>query len=401
MRIPWRTCFKVGITAFLLYLCFRYWPDITVLAKSFLDAATPLIIGCAIAYVINILMSSYEKRMFRRTKNTILIRIRRPLCIILSLLTLAAVVALVFFLIIPQLFDCIVLIFEAVPPMIEKLLIQLNEMHLLSEETIKPLLNIDWASKLEPLINMVTSSLENVINVVVTTLTSVFTVIVNALISVIFAIYLLMGKDSLKRQIKKVMRRYMPVRWHKSIRYFFSTLNDCFRRYVIGQCTEAIILGLLCMVGMWIFRFPYASMIGALVAFTALIPIAGAYIGAIVGAFMILTVSPTQALLFLVYILVLQQLEGNLIYPRVVGMSLGLPGIWVLAAATIGGGMMGVMGMLLGVPLAATAYRLLKESVNRPLPLHTTSKRALVKHHEPESKPAAAPENKPEPTAGA
>jgi predicted PurR-regulated permease PerM len=399
VRIPWRTCIKVGITAFSLYLCFRYWPDITMLVKAFLGAAKPLIIGCAIAYVINILMSSYEKRLFRRTKNRILLRIRRPLCIVLSLLTLAAVVALVFFLIIPQLFDCIVLIFEAVPPMLEKLLIQLNEMNLLSEETIKPLLNIDWASKLEPLINMVTSSLENVINVVVTTLTSVFTLIVNALISVIFALYLLMGKDTIRRQVRKVMRRYMPVRWHKSIRYFFSTLNDCFRRYVIGQCTEAIILGLLCMVGMWIFRFPYASMVGALVAFTALIPIAGAYIGAIVGAFMILTVSPMQALLFLVYIVVLQQLEGNLIYPRVVGMSLGLPGIWVLAAVTIGGGMMGVLGMLLGVPLAATAYRLLKESVNRPLPLHASSKRTLVKHHEPEDKPAT--ENHPEPTAEA
>ena len=142
-------------------------------------------------------------------------------------------------------------------------------------------------------------------------------------------------------------------------------LNDCFHRYVVGQCVEAVIIGVLCMIGMFIFRFPYATMIGTLVGFTALVPIAGAYIGAVVGAFMILTVSPLQAVLFVVYLTVLQQLEGNLIYPRVVGTSLGLPGMWVLAAVTVGGGLYGILGMLIGVPLAAAAYRLLKEDVSR------------------------------------
>ena len=131
----------------------------------------------------------------------------------------------------------------------------------------------------------------------------------------------------------------------------------------MGQCTEALILGGLCTVGMWILKFPYATMTGAVVAFTALIPVAGGYIGAAVGALMILTVSPVKALLFLVYIVVLQQLEGNLIYPRVVGSSMGLPGIWVLAAVTVGGGVMGIVGMLLGVPLAATEYRIVRQDV--------------------------------------
>lgn len=375
MRIDWKSCKKAGVTVFLLYLCFRYWPDITSLTKGFLSAATPLIIGCAIAYVINVLMSSYEKRMFPKTKKKALIALRRPLCIILSLLTLVAVVALICVLIIPQLVDCFMLIFNEAPGIIEDMLLKLEDMNLLSEETVAPLLAIDWESKIEPLISIVTSGLGDVVTVVITTISSVFSGIVTALISVIFAIYLLMGKDRIARQIKKVMRRYMPTRWHKSIRYVLSTLNDCFRRYIIGQCTEAVILGFLCTVGMLIFRFPYATMIGALMAFTALIPIAGAYIGAIVGAFMILTISPIKALLFVVYIIVLQQLEGNLIYPRVVGLSIGLPGIWVLAAVTIGGGMMGVPGMLLGVPLAATLYRLLREQVNRPLPLHPAAKK--------------------------
>ena len=140
-------------------------------------------------------------------------------------------------------------------------------------------------------------------------------------------------------------------------------INDCFHRYIVGQCTEAVILGVLCMLGMMIIRLPYATMIGALIGFTALIPVAGAYIGAFVGAFMILTLAPVKALIFLVFIVVLQQLEGNLIYPRVVGSSLGLPAIWVLAAVTVGGGVLGVPGMLLGVPLTAAVYRLVRNDV--------------------------------------
>lgn len=139
--------------------------------------------------------------------------------------------------------------------------------------------------------------------------------------------------------------------------------NDAFHSFIVGQCMEAVILGCLCVVGMWILRFPYATMIGCLVGFTALIPVAGAYIGAIVGGFMIFTVSPFKALLFLVFIVVLQQLEGNLIYPKVVGASIGLPGIWVLAAVTVGGGVLGIGGMLLGVPLAAGLYQLIRSDV--------------------------------------
>ena len=148
-------------------------------------------------------------------------------------------------------------------------------------------------------------------------------------------------------------------------KYILTVLNDCFHKYIVGQCTEAVILGVLCTLGMLLLRLPYATMTGTVVAFTALIPVAGAYIGAAVGAFMILTVSPMKAVIFLIFLVVLQQLEENLIYPRVVGSSMGLPAIWVLAAVTIGGGVMGIAGMLLGVPLAAAIYRLLREYVNK------------------------------------
>ena len=145
--------------------------------------------------------------------------------------------------------------------------------------------------------------------------------------------------------------------------YVLEVVNDCFHRYIVGQCIEAVIIGSLCALGMAILRLPYATMVGALVAFTALIPVAGAYIGAAVGAFMILTVDPVKAVVFLIFLVILQQFEGNVIYPKVVGSSMGLPGIWVLAAVTVGGGMMGIAGMLLGVPLAAAAYRILRDDV--------------------------------------
>lgn len=152
---------------------------------------------------------------------------------------------------------------------------------------------------------------------------------------------------------------------YNKITYVLSIMNDCFRKYIVGQCTEAVILGLLCIIGMLILQLPYATMIGALIALTALIPVAGAYIGAVVGAFMILTVSPIKALFFLIFLVVLQQLEGNIIYPKVVGSSLGLPGIWVLAAITVGGGIMGIFGMLIGVPIVAAIYRIVKNDVNK------------------------------------
>ena len=203
----------------------------------------------------------------------------------------------------------------------------------------------------------------SVLSLVSATVSTAFT----AVVSIIFSIYLLLGKEKLGRQISLVMKTYLKPAWYSHLVYFLETLHSCFRRFVVGQCTEAVILGLLCMGGMMLLRFPYASMVGALIGFTALIPVAGAYIGAGVGAFMIFTVSPFQSLFFLIFIAILQQLEGNLIYPKVVGSSIGLPGIWVLAAVTVGGGLFGLLGVLLSVPAASVLYTLLKRDVHRRL----------------------------------
>jgi predicted PurR-regulated permease PerM len=200
-------------------------------------------------------------------------------------------------------------------------------------------------------------------DVVIGAVTSVVSGVVTAIIVIIFGIYLLISKDKLSNQFSRISSRYLKKDWNEKIRYMISIIDDSFHRYIVGQCTEAVILGSLCAIGMLILKLPYAAMIGALVAFTALIPIVGAFIGAGVGAFLILMQSPVKALVFLVFIVILQQVEGNLIYPRVVGSSMGLPGIWVLAAITVGGGVMGITGILISVPIAATIYKLIRNSL--------------------------------------
>jgi len=205
----------------------------------------------------------------------------------------------------------------------------------------------------------------DVIGTVATAVTSVVSIVFTTLISVLFSIHFLSRKEKLGRQCGRVMKTYIRPKWTEKIRYVLSVLDECFHRYIVGQCTEAAILGSLCTIGMFIFGFPYAGMIGALMAFNALIPIVGAYIGAAVGAIMILTQSPIQALLFLVFIIVLQQIEGSLIYPKVVGKSLGLPAVWVLAAVTVGGGLMGIVGIMFGVPVTAALYKLLRRDVKK------------------------------------
>lgn len=177
-----------------------------------------------------------------------------------------------------------------------------------------------------------------------------------------FAIYILFSKEKLKSQSKRLIRAWLPESFGKWLIHASSVASVNFRNFISGQTLEAIILGVLCMVGMMILRIPYAPMVGALVGVTALIPVVGGFIGAIVGAFMIVTVSPIKALIFIVFLLILQQLEGDLFYPKVMGSRVNLPAIWIMAAVTIGGELAGPVGMLLSVPMASTAYVLIKEA---------------------------------------
>ena len=365
MKLRWRDCLKVGVSIFLLYLAVYYWQTAANLVSALVGASLPLIIGGVVAYLVNILMANYEGRWKDNPKKPGLAKLRRPVCMLLAFLTLIAIVALVFGLIIPQLVDCVGLIIAELPGVMADAIDLAEQWKLFSPEVLASLESIDWNAQIGKLVGVVTSGIGEVVSLVVSAVSSVFSFLVTALLSLIFSIYLLSGKEELASQVDRLAKRYVGNRLYGKLVYFLHTLDDCFHRYIVGQCTEAVILGALCAVGMGILRLPYALMVGALVAFTALIPVAGAYIGAGVGAFMILTVDPFKALVFLIFIVVLQQLEGNLIYPKVVGSSMGLPGIWVLAAVTVGGGLAGIAGMLLGVPLAAVLYRIIRDDVRK------------------------------------
>ena len=191
--------------------------------------------------------------------------------------------------------------------------------------------------------------------------------IATLVIAVIFSIYLLFQKEKLQGQIMKTAAAYLPERPRKRAGEFLCLANETFTSFITGQLTEACIIGVLCTVGMLVLRLPYAQITGMTVGVTALIPVMGAYMGAALGAFMIMTQSPVQALIFLIFLVILQQVEGNLIYPRVVGGSIGLPALWVLASVTLGGGLFGIPGMLLGVPLLATLYKWFRREVNERL----------------------------------
>jgi len=364
MKLSWKDCLKIGVSAFILYLCVHAWPKAVSLAGTVIGASMPLILGAMIAYVVNILMSLYERIWFPGSKNAALVSSRRVVCMVLAYLSVVALVVLIVALIVPQLVSCVQILLSEIPGVMTRIVAFLEGLDFVPEDLIAPLLKVDWQSKLLDIVTTLTSGVTNVMGAVISTVSSVFSALVTGLLAVIFSIYVLLEQEDLRRQFGKLMGRYLSPRWQGRFSYVLHTVDDCFHRYIVGQCLEAVIIGVLCALGMGLLRLPYATMVGALVGFTALIPVAGAYIGAGVGAFMILTVDPFQALIFLVFLVILQQLEGNLIYPKVVGSSLGLPGIWVLAAVTVGGGILGIGGMLLGVPLAAAAYRILREEVS-------------------------------------
>ncbi len=369
MKSSIRRYFNIGLGIFILYLCIHYWDAAVGLVLTVLGAAVPLLVGSMFAYFVNILMSFYERKYFAKSKKVLAEKTRRPACMLLAFLTITAIIALIVILVVPQLVSGIQLILAELPGALEYVVKKALEWNIISDNVAGILSSIDWQSRIGKLIELFTSGVGNIMNVALKAVSSVFSWIVSGILAIIFAVYLLASKDKLKSQCKRIMTHYLDSKLYNKIIYVFSVLDNCFHRYIVGQCTEAGVLGILCTFGMMLLDLPYPTMIGALVAFTALIPVAGSYIGAAVGAFMILTVSPIEALFFLIFIVILQQLEGNLIYPKVVGSSIGLPGIWVLAAVTIGGGILGVLGMLLGVPVAAAIYKLIRDDVNGVSPL--------------------------------
>jgi predicted PurR-regulated permease PerM len=369
MKIEWKTCFKIGVSIFLLYLCITYWSEVAKVLGTVIGAASPLIIGFVIAYIVNIIMCCYERYYFPKSDKKIVKITRRPVSMILAFVTVVALITAIIVLIVPELVNCVKIIIDGLPGFIDNAVVKLNNLSFVSDKAIAYLSEIDWQSKIGSISETVATGFVDIVGGIVSVVTSIFSGVVTAFLSIIFSVYMLLSKNRIASQLDRVSKRYIKVKVYERIKYVLKVLDDSFHRYIVGQCTEAVILGILCIVGMLILGLPYATMIGSLIAFTALIPIAGAYIGAGLGAFIILVSAgeggPLKALIFIIYIVILQQLEGNLIYPKVVGSSLGLPGIWVLAAVTVGGGVFGIPGMIIGVPLTEAIWRIVKDDVDK------------------------------------
>ena len=368
MKLTWKTCLRAGVTVVAVYLACTYWPVLTGALKVALAAASPLLIGAVIAYVANILMSFYEAHFFVKSKKPMVKKLRRPICMALSFLTAVAAIVWMLTTVLPELGKCVELIIARLPGALNTAYTWLDERFqlgaLLKEMNLTlPGADFDWKSTITSAVGFVMTGVGGAAKVAVTAVSSVFSTVVTMFLAIVFAIYLLAGKESLAARFTRLMRTYLGEKLTSRVLYILRVLDDSFHSFIVGQCTEALILGALCFIGMMIFGFGNALTISVMVGFTALIPIAGAYIAAAAGAFMLFVESPLTALGFVLFLTVLQQIEGNLIFPRVVGESIGLPGVWVLAAVTVGGGMMGIPGMLIGVPLASAAYRLISRGV--------------------------------------
>ena len=377
MKLERKNLVELGVAALLLYLAIHYWDAAMGTLGLICHAAWPLIFGAIVAFVVNILMSFYERNLTRLLGRFRKLRVKegqrwlRALCMVLAFVTVALVLAFIVRMILPELQNCLNVLLGAIPKAV-------NALASWAEETfhISGLFNsflTEWQGNQDQIKQTITSALNamlygagSVMNVVVSATSTIVSSLITLFMGLIFAVHLLLGKERLSSQVNRLMDRFVPALWLERLRYFLSVLSDCFHSYIVCQVTEACILGGLCATGMLLFRLPYALMIGCLIGVTALIPIAGAYIGGGIGAIMIFSVDPMQAVFFVIYLIVLQQIEGNLIYPRVAGSSLGLPGIWVLAAVTLGGGLLGIPGMLIGVPLTTAVYRMLREYVRKP-----------------------------------
>lgn len=341
-----------------------YWDTAVNLAKDILSAASPIFVGLITAYLLNILMSFYEHHYFKiKSKSKTYVKSKRIICLLAALITLIGIITIIIRLVIPELISCIKLLAADIPPAIDKILSNEQIINLLPEDVIDKLTSVDWQKHLTDNAKSLTKGIGDAAGTIVSAVSSVGSGVVTFLIGLVFSLYLLLDKEKLQSQCMRIASVLLPKKIYNGVCHMADILNESFHRYIVGQCTEAVILGSLCIIGMLIFRLPYAVMIGTLIGFTALIPIAGAYIGATIGAIMIFTVSPMKALFFIIFIIILQQIEGNLIYPRVVGKSIGLPALIVLCAITVGGRLMGIGGMLIGVPIASALYTLLREYI--------------------------------------
>lgn len=357
-------------TALLVVALWKFDVVLGVL-KTIGQIIFPFILGGAIVFVINVPMSFLEKKIFENIKkeNKAARKLARPVSLLLTIVLVVGVIALVMIGVIPQLTKTMGSLMINITDFIPQIKIWIRDffhdnreiMNLVDQVQFKPDQAIRWG------ISLLGNGAGNMMNTTVSAVGSVVSGLATFFIAFSFACYVLFQKEKLHVQVRKVLLAFLPKQKADAFLKVCSLTYRTFANFLTGQCLEAVILGCMFVVTLSILRMPYALLIGVLIAFTALIPIFGAFIGCAVGSFLIFMVSPKQAIIFIIVFLVLQQIEGNLIYPHVVGESVGLPSIWVLAAVTIGGNLMGIVGMLVFIPLLSVVYTIFRKVVYQRL----------------------------------
>lgn len=350
----------IVVSCILIYLGVRYWSSVTSAISWCIDIVMPLLVGSAIAMILNVPMSFLETHLWTKSKNKFLCTLRRLVAFVLSLILILGIFAGIVMIVLPTLVETVTIIVEAAIEIV-------NHINSLSREEIEELpfgeflMDIDWSHLVDSLTSWLKDLVDKTVNGAFGTITSLVGGIIDMFVAAAFAIYLLFSKEKLKEQGNRIIKAWLPKKSGNWVAHAIEVANLNFKNFIVVQFIEAVILGVLCYIGMRIFDFPYPAMISTLVGVTALVPVIGSFVGGGVGAFILLAVDPIKAIWFVVYIVVLQQIEGNLIYPRVVGDRVKLPAMWILAAVTIGGAVGGPVGILIAVPLTSTVYVLFFE----------------------------------------
>ena len=365
VKIDYKKILEIVLIGIGCYWALNNFQIILDIFNSILAVIMPFLLGIMIAFILNVLMIRIEKILSRFILDKKYTSFKRVISIIVSLLIVIGVIGIIITLIIPELTNAIKVIVKSFPETFEQLQVWINQNGNSFPQLETWINSVDLNSIASELSGLFKIGLTGMLGSTVDVISMFFTSILNLVVGIVFALYILMSKETLKRQSHKLIDAYIPKRISVKLLEVGTLARTTFSNFVIGQTVEAFILGTLCAVGMAVLNLPYGPMVGSLVGITAFVPIVGAFIGGGIGAFMILTVDPMQALIFIIFLVVLQQLEGDLIYPRVVGSSVGLPSIWVLFAVTVGGGLWGITGMLFSVPVLSVVYALIKGHVNK------------------------------------
>lgn len=366
-KIRGKLVFFITFTVGLIFVLFHI-ESVAALLSFVLSLFSPLLVGIGVAYVVNVLVGFFEERIFyplNQRGGKVWKKMRRGVSILCAFAFLGLLIGMIFIYIVPEFIGSLSVFSENLPAYVNQFsqwMTELSNRFDWSQETLS-LLNIDWSKSLEKITQTVSDLAGSLLSVTI----SVASGVISFVLSVIFSIYLLFGKERLIRNVRRVLYAFLPKERAQRLIAVGTLSNRIFRGFVTGQMTEAVIIGSLCYIGMSAMRLPYAIMISVLISMTSFIPILGAYLGAGVGAFVLLMINPFYSLCFLIFLVLLQQFEGNVIYPRVVGSSIGLPGIWVMVAILLGGNLFGIIGILLGVPLCSVFYALLRQGTEQKL----------------------------------